>query len=207
MATSTRRSCTKCGKRLTTTNPRARYCSAACRQRGYREANGLHSYMAGHENVQVCQRASCGQRYVHRFARDLHMRMYCSDACKAGAYRDRKRAERETYRRWQEDQQRQQRERERQQERERQEQRERQRRARSGPGGARAGGGAEATTEAEARAVIYEAAGLVDDGTTTLRKAFRAAARRWHPDVTGSEAKYRRVSQARDLLRRMGFTV
>ncbi|MFD4021201.1 J domain-containing protein [Streptomyces sindenensis] len=160
--------------------------------------------MAGFEEVRVCQRASCGQRYVHRFARDLHMRMYCSDACKAGAYRDRKREERETYRRWQEDQQRQQRE------RERQEQRERQRRARSGPGGSRAGGGTKATTEAEARAVIYEAAGLMDDGTTTLRKAFLAAARRWHPDTNGSaeaKAKFQQVEQAVALLRRMGVTV
>ncbi|MER6603851.1 DnaJ domain-containing protein [Streptomyces parvus] len=200
----------RCGKKLTTSNPRARYCSAACRQREYRQSNGLHSYMAGYEDERICQRASCGRRYVHRFARDLHTRMYCSDACKAGAYRDRKREEREAYRRWQEDQQRQQQQRERQQERERQEQRERQRRARSGSGGSRAGGGTKATTGTEARAVIYDAAGLVDDGTTSLRKAYRMAARRWHPDVNGSpEATriFQQVEQAVALLRRMGETV
>ncbi|MFD9850558.1 J domain-containing protein [Streptomyces parvus] len=127
----------------------------------------------------------------------MHTRMYCSDACKAGAYRDRKREERETYRRWQEEQQR-------QREREREEQRQRQRRAHSG--GSRVGG-TKTSTETEARALIYDAAGIADDGTTPLLKAYRRAARRWHPDVNSSaeaNAIFQRVEQAMALLRKMG---
>ncbi|MYV59401.1 DnaJ domain-containing protein [Streptomyces sp. SID4931] len=57
---------------------------------------------------------------------------------------------------------------------------------------------------------MYDAAGIADDGTTPLLKAYRRAARRWHPDVNSSaeaEAIFKRVEQAMDLLKRMGKAV
>ncbi|MGW3091719.1 J domain-containing protein [Streptomyces sp. NPDC001108] len=150
-------------------------------------------------------------------AREGHYRMYCSEACKSGAYRDRRREERqarqaeEEARRRRQERERQEEARRRRQERERQEEarRRRQERERQEEEGARSWrewGGGSAT--AEARRVLFELAGLTDDGRTTLKAAHRRALKQWHPDVcrsADSKRQYARLDRAVKTLEDAGL--
>lgn len=187
-----RRKCEACSKRLAiSVGPRVRYCSPACRQRVYRERNGLYSWAAGEQRTTLCR--SCSGRIEWVAAREGHWREYCSPACKQRAYRDRRREEAEQARRFHEEQSR---------------RREREEEARSRSGGGPDAGGSRPATEAEARATVFALAELHDDGTTTLKKAYRVAAKKWHPDVNHSSAAnetFKQLEGAAAVLRRLGL--
>ncbi|WP_138907320.1 J domain-containing protein [Streptomyces chryseus] len=175
----------------------------------------------GEERLSLCQQ--CSGRIEWVAARESHWRDYCSDACKQRAYRDRRREEAEQARRaweehqrWQQEEQRQRREQEqrRQEEERRRRQEEQARRSKGSTGaGQQRNAGAEyrrPTTAAEARAVVFSLAGLRDDGTVTLKKAYREAFKRWHTDTNGTaEAKEmsKRLGEALALLQRLNQKV
>jgi hypothetical protein len=52
----------------------------------------------------------------------------------------------------------------------------------------------------QARVLVFQLAGLVDNGTTTVKSAYRAAARRVHPDVGGQVEAFQRLEQAMTVL-------
>ncbi|MFE3557277.1 DnaJ domain-containing protein [Streptomyces sp. NPDC059193] len=173
--------------------PRVRYCSAACRQRVYRERNGLYSWTAGEQRSTLCRQ--CTGRIEWVAAREGHWKEYCSAACKQRAYRERRREEAEQARRFHEEQRR---------------RREHEEQARSRPGGGSGAGAPRSATSAEARAVVFTLAKLRDDGTTTLKKAYRAAAKKWHPDVNhspGANETFKRLEEAAALLRNLGLLI
>lgn len=58
---------------------------------------------------------------------------------------------------------------------------------------------------AAARATVYRLAGLADDGAVALKRAYRRAARRTHPDVADGDLEDFKVLEAAvDLLKRVG---
>ena len=125
---------------------------------------------------------------------------WCSDACKQRAYRQREAERREEARRqaeWQE--QWEARERARDEE-------ERRRRASSGSS---SGFSARRSTmtAAEARRIVFDVAEMADDGTAdALRRAWRRAVRRVHPDHNPHRdgEDFKRLERAYDLLKRAG---
>ncbi|TDT93298.1 DnaJ-like protein [Streptomyces sp. 846.5] len=143
---------------------------------------------------------------------------YCSDACKQRAYRQRVKAERETEREAAEREAQWQREYA-QRERLRQERAERERsraggswsstgfggssgRSGSGSSSSAGSGRASALTIAEATRIIFDLAGLVlDAGSTTIKKAYRIAARRHHPDMGGDTEKFQLLEAAAAVLK------
>lgn len=209
--------------------PRALYCDAACRQRAYRVRRGLSSE-AGTLEYSRCEH--CSRRFSWERSRAGQERLYCSAACSQGAYRarvkakeqkTREKAERARERRkrstaggssstssgsgsyssagsaggagssW------------------------------AGSGSWRSGrstgdhssaGGTRDThfgrrssmTESAARTLLFHLSGLVDDGQTPLRKAYRTAARLLHPDMNpgGDPLEFKRLERAASVLRDCG---
>ncbi|MEU7095895.1 DnaJ domain-containing protein [Kitasatospora aureofaciens] len=138
---------------------------------------------------------------------------WCSDACKARGYREAKaaaaaekerqaeeeRAQQAAWERLQEEQRR----RHAEYERRRAEEEERQRRARSSSSGFRRG----RLSTVDARAVLFDLAELRDDGVTTLKTAYRTAARLHHPDHHHGkdDAAFKRLSEAAAVLKDAGL--
>ncbi|MFJ2110770.1 hypothetical protein ACIOEX_02385 [Streptomyces sp. NPDC087850] len=58
---------------------------------------------------------------------------------------------------------------------------------------------------AEARATVFLLAGVVDDGSVTLKRAYRAAALKHHPDIGGDERLCKTLNTAADVLRAAGL--
>lgn len=59
----------------------------------------------------------------------------------------------------------------------------------------------------ELRALIFDLAGLLDDGSRTLTTAFRHAARAHHPDHGGASETFRRLLDARERFRAAGLWI
>ncbi len=114
----------------------------------------------------------CGRSHEWVLMREGHFKQFCSDACKQRAYRERRRQEAEQ-RVWEEQARR------RRQEQSYQDQWQEQQRAGRGRHGRTAW-----TSAAEARELVFRLAELRDDGIVTLKRAYRVAARLWHPDVS-----------------------
>ncbi|MBH1939235.1 hypothetical protein I5Q34_34105 [Streptomyces sp. AV19] len=169
--------------------------------------------MAGTFAYSWCRHCGGGFEWVRARAGDAAQRLYCSSACKQGAYRERQRVTREQREReerfrreeWERAQRQRDRERRERQEREREQRRQRERASSGGGGGRyRSSGRRDGMTSSEARRVVFEMAGLVDDGTVTLKKAYRAAARRHHPDAGGDSEAFKYLEEAASVLRRRG---
>ncbi|WP_406517568.1 hypothetical protein [Streptomyces sp. NBC_00134] len=159
----------------------------------------MGSIDAGTPMSSACDR--CGTSFAWVMARAGHWRDYCSAACKQAEYRARRRDAQEAEE-----------ERRRQQEwRRRYEERARQSAGSShSSSGGHAGSGGHrrrsTLTVAEARAVLFRLAELVDDGTTTIKRAYRIAALKVHPDVSGGEGEaFKLLDHAATLLRSAGL--
>ena len=195
--------------------PRARYCSGRCRQKAFRERNGLYSSHVGRWEYVQCE--TCGAWYHWERARKGQERRYCSASCSQRAYRERVK------------------------DRERRRSRSRGQ-AGAGSSSSSAGGSSGSSwsssssgagssygsagssgsssssgggygfgrrstmTAAEARAVVFAMAELVDDDTVTLRKAYRRAARLHHPDTNGNDGEaFKQLEAAAFVLRQAGL--
>ncbi|MFD8146100.1 hypothetical protein [Streptomyces sp. NPDC059708] len=189
---------------------RARFCSSACRQRHWRQSR--LSEAAGQIEYICCQHCLTWFSWVR--SREGQQRLYCSTACSQAAYRVRvaeaKRREEERKERAREQRAR------RRQEKRDWEEWERRFREEYVYGGSRArdssssagqdtGSSTRGSTHGDARTLIFDLAGLADDGATTLTKAYRRAAMRLHPDVGGDVEEFKRLEQAASVLKRAGL--
>ncbi|MEU1121835.1 MULTISPECIES: hypothetical protein [unclassified Streptomyces] len=144
----------------------------------------------------------CGEFFDWEQTNRDHWRSYCSGACKQSAYRQRRREEKEAFEREQE-------RRARQEQRRRQEEQSSRKERRQESSGTNDGffGRRSSPNSTEARATVFRMAGLVDDGSTTVRSAYRKAARKVHPDLGGDVAAFKLLERAVALLKTLGLFV
>ncbi|MFD8705870.1 DnaJ domain-containing protein [Kitasatospora sp. NPDC059648] len=163
-----------------------RWCSDACKARGYREAKAAAAEKERQAEEERAQQAAWERLQEERERWEAEY--------------ERRRAEEE---RAQEEEERAQEEEARAEEERRRAEEERRRRAGSSSSGFRRG----RLSTAEARAVLFDLANLRDDGVTTLKTAYRTAARLHHPDHHHGkgDAAFKRLSEAAAVLKDAGL--